>query len=92
MNVIYHDQKNHLFYSEVGNEQMMLEYTKISPGLIDFTSTFVPKPYRNQGLGSKLVEAGLNYAKDKGFQVRASCPFVADFASEHHRYRYMLRD
>jgi uncharacterized protein len=46
---------------------------------IDFYSTFVPDPLRGQGLAEKLVRAGLAWAKSQGYEVHASCWYVAKF-------------
>lgn len=87
---IKHDNKSHRFYVPLGNEQMTLEYTKVSPDLIDFTGTFVPVQFRKRGLGSKLVRAGLEYAQKEGLKIKASCPFVADVVNRHPEYQHLL--
>lgn len=46
---------------------------------INFTSTFVPAAYRGQGLAEKLVRAGLQWAKTQGYELHASCWYVAKF-------------
>jgi len=73
---IVHNKKERVFYANLGQEQMTLEYTRSLPDIIDFTSTFVPKTHRNQGYGRQLVVAGIEYAKQEGLQVKATCPFV----------------
>ena len=77
-NPVHHDKKNQVFYADLGNERMTLKYTKFGPNGIDFTSTFVPKVHRGKGYGRRLVNHGINYAKQQGLEIKASCPFVAD--------------
>lgn len=78
---ILHDQQNQVFFADLGKEQMTLEYTR-TQDVIDFTSTYVPKNYRNQGRGRRLVNFALEYAKQEGLEVKATCPFVADILEE----------
>jgi predicted GNAT family acetyltransferase len=46
---------------------------------IDFYSTYVPPAYRGQGFAEKLVRAGLKWAKEEGYEIHASCWYVAKF-------------
>lgn len=46
---------------------------------IDFTSTYVPPEFRGKGLAETLVRAGLKWAKEQGYDVHASCWYVAKF-------------
>ena len=46
---------------------------------IDFTSTYVPPEFRGKGLAEKLVRAGLTWAKAQGYELHASCWYVAKF-------------
>ncbi len=46
---------------------------------IDFNSTYVPPSLRGKGLAEKLVRAGLHWARAQGFELHASCWYVAKF-------------
>jgi predicted GNAT family acetyltransferase len=46
---------------------------------IDFTSTYVPFALRGQGLAEELVEVGLAWAKEQGYEIAASCWYVKKF-------------
>ena len=46
---------------------------------IDFTSTFVPPAFRGHGFAEKLVRTGLKWAKQQGYEIQASCWYVAKF-------------
>ena len=47
--------------------------------MIDFTHTYVPFALRGQGLAERLVEVGLAWAKEQGYQIEASCWYVKKF-------------
>src|SRR5207302_1480854 len=65
--------------SKIADMGMVLSYTSMSPGVLDFKSTLVPPHLRGQGLGSELVRQALDWARREGYQVIPSCPFVAAF-------------
>ncbi len=53
-----------------GNE-CVLDYT-LNGDQIDFTHTYVPFRLRGQGLAEILVEQGITWAKEQGYELQAS--------------------
>ena len=72
-------------------EEAELAYSTPAPHLLDFTHTFVPETARGKGVADKLIEAGLQFAADNNYQVRASCPVVARFMKRHPEYKKLLQ-
>jgi predicted GNAT family acetyltransferase len=73
--------KNRFVLTENDNE-CVLDYCLIDAPdsqRIDFTSTYVPFALRGQGLAEQLVEVGLVWAKEQGYQIEASCWYVNKF-------------
>ncbi|MGK0475536.1 MAG: putative GNAT family acetyltransferase [Oleispira sp.] len=73
--------KNRFILNESDNE-CVLEYRLIDTAdsqRIDFTSTYVPFALRGQGLAEELVEVGLAWAKEQGYEIEASCWYVKKF-------------
>ena len=64
-----------------GDEAVMTYrlFTNNGQAAIDFNSTYVPPAYRGKGLAEKLVRAGLTWAKAQGYELHASCWYVAKF-------------
>ena len=60
-----------------GNE-CVLDYT-LNGDQIDFTHTYVPFRLRGQGLAEILVEQGITWAKEQGYELQASCWYVSKF-------------
>jgi len=85
---IEHQPDNNRFILAKDGHECVLDY-KVSPStrseinsaasVIDFTSTYVPFGLRGQGLAEKLVEQGLSWAKEQGYQIEASCWYVEKF-------------
>jgi predicted GNAT family acetyltransferase/2'-5' RNA ligase len=59
------------------------EYRMKKPGLIVFTHTVIADAYEGRGLGSTLVRAALDAARDRGLAVRPDCPFVRAYVARH---------
>lgn len=63
-------------------------YTK--NGALALNHTEVPPALRGKGVGEVLAQAALNYARDRGLQVKPYCPFVAAFIKRHAEYRPLV--
>jgi predicted GNAT family acetyltransferase len=67
----------------------MLNYIMMGD-LITFTHTGVPSAIEGRGIGSKLVETGLNYARENGLRVRSTCWFVSKYIRHNPEYQDLL--
>jgi len=77
---VQHDKKNSRFFIAFENgDDAELKYRLQSNKEVDFFSTYVPNTQRGKGVGGKLVEKGLAWAKDESFTIHASCWYVRDF-------------
>ena len=52
-----------------------------------FVHTEVPKADEGQGIGSQLIKAALDDARQRGFRIVPACSFVVDFVRRHPQYR-----
>lgn len=76
---IEHQADNSRFVLSKDDKECILEYKLIGTAAIDFSSTYVPFALRGQGLAEQLVEVGLAWAKEQGYQIEASCWYVKKF-------------
>ena len=58
--------------------------------VLDLVHTFVPPEGRGQGIGDALVEYAFAYARENGYRVRASCPFVRNWLEDHPEQRKIV--
>jgi predicted GNAT family acetyltransferase len=79
---VTHNSRQHRFESQQGNLTAVLDY-RVDGERITFTHTGVPKAMEGRGIGTSLVEAGLEYARERQLQVVPQCPFVADYMAKH---------
>ena len=57
---------------------------------IVFTHTEAPPAIEGRGVGSKLIQAALDSARDRGLKVVPQCPFVRTYMDKHPEMRDML--
>ncbi len=83
---IKHDPKGQRFFAELDGKEANLQYSQADEKTLDYESTFVPVEYRQQGIGERIVIEALGFARDNGYQVIPSCPFVRRVLEEHSEY------
>jgi predicted GNAT family acetyltransferase len=64
-------------------EQSRLTYVKAGARHIIADHTFVPPPYRNNGVAEAMVERLIADARAAGLKITPTCWFVADEFSRH---------
>lgn len=86
---VVHNQEAHRFELMVDGHLAVLEYI-LRGNRIAFVHTIVPTVIEGRGLGSKLVESGLNYARERGLKVKSTCWFVSKYIRLHPEYQDLL--
>jgi len=86
---IVHNHDLQRFELRVDGGLAFADYTRIGD-VITFTHVFVPGALRGAGLGSRLAEAALEYARASDLTVIAKCPFVAAWIRRHPDYQPLL--
>jgi predicted GNAT family acetyltransferase len=79
---VVHNQAKKRFEINVNSHTAVLTYI-LNGKTILFTHTGVPHPLEGQGVGAKLVKAGLEFAKENKLQVNTTCWFVNLYIKRH---------
>lgn len=87
---IKHDEGKR-FYVNVEGQTGELKYKKIDDDTLDFTSTFVPKSLRNQGIAGEIAQHALEYAKKHHYKVVPTCSFVKGYIEKHPNYADLVK-
>ncbi len=66
----------------VAGQTGFAEY-RLAAGTITFTHTRVPENLRGRGIGTRLIEAGLALARERGLEVLPVCPFFRAYLRAH---------
>lgn len=79
--IIDHQEDREQFVIVLDNEPAILKYRVSADNVIDFCQTYVPNEARGKGIAEKLVRKGLAWAKEQGYEIKASCWYVDRFLS-----------
>jgi len=82
---VSNNQAEDQFEAHVGGKTAFLLYRRMPGGLV-LIHTAVPTEFEGHGVGSKLVRAGIEFAREQGLTVVPLCPFVIDYIRRHRNY------
>ena len=87
---VRHEPDARRFVIELAGGTGVLTYRELEGSVLDLDHTFVPPALRGAGVASQLTEHALRYARERGYRVIPSCPFVAAFIERHPQHRDLL--
>lgn len=85
-----HLKNRNRFVLELDDGEAELTYRRVSDTVLDFVHTYVPPAARGAGIASRLVTEGFEYAREHGYTVIPSCPYVAAFVRKHGEYHDLI--
>ncbi|MDF0486966.1 GNAT family N-acetyltransferase [Sphingomonas sp. H39-1-10] len=83
------NRSEHEFEIVVDGHRAVAAY-QMEDDTIVFTHTIVPEAIEGRGVGSRLIRAALDSARDRKLKVIPQCPFVAAYIERHPEYRDLL--
>ena len=83
---VVHNASKQRFEINIDGRLSVLEYTFKNHRLF-LTHTEVPPALENQGLGTALAHAALEYARQNELTVVVICPFVREYVGSHPEYQ-----
>lgn len=84
---IRHELTTRRFAADVGGKTAYITYRERDGGVLDLDHTYVPREHRGGGIASQLTARALEYARENGYRIVPSCPFVAAYLERHPEYR-----
>ena len=85
--VVEHQENGKQFTTRTRSGVAYISYEQPDDRTIDLQHTVVPEADRGRGVGSSLVEAAINHARDNELRVIASCPFVKSWLERHPEHQ-----
>jgi predicted GNAT family acetyltransferase len=82
---VQHETEKNRFAVHVEGETAVLSYERSEDEVV-YTHTEVPSALEGKGIGSRLVRAGLDWARAEGLRVVPVCDFVAGYIERHPEY------
>ena len=71
-------KKAEMTYSKAGADKIIIDHTEVDESL------------QGQGVGYKLVDAAVNYAREQGVKILPLCPFAAAVFKKREAYQDVL--
>lgn len=86
------DQANGRFYLETaGERKAVLEVLITETGRLVIKHTEVHRDLEGQGVGRALLDATVNYAREKNFKILPICPYAKAVMNRHpEKYREVM--
>ena len=85
-----HGRKGAFYIDEDGEWVAELAYERTADNLLVIDHTEVDEKLAGQGIGKKLVEAAVNFARENGLKIKPDCPYTQKVIDETPEYRDVL--
>jgi len=79
------------FFAVIDGKEAHLDYEIINDEVIEFPYTYVSPTLRGKGVAAKILEFGLNYAREKNLSVIPSCSYVESYINKNKKYQDLLK-
>jgi uncharacterized protein len=86
----FNNKAENRFELHIGGQIAFLAY-RLTPQEITLTHAETPQQMEGRGLGSKIVRAALEFARERGLKVVPQCPFVAWYIRQHQEFADLVR-
>ena len=84
---IRHEPDARRFATDVSGKTAYITYRELDGQTLELNHTYVPRESRGGGVASQLTSRALQHAREHGYRVVPSCPFVAAYIERHPEYR-----
>ena len=85
-----HGAKGAFFIEEDGEWTAEMTYRKSGEGVITIDHTEVDDSLQGKGVGKKLVEAGVKFARENNLKIVAECSFAKKIIDETPEFQDVL--
>jgi uncharacterized protein len=82
---VTHNQANHAFEAWIDGHLSKLDYIQDAKNFV-ITHVGVYPEHRGQGVAAKIVEAGLEYARQNSLRVIPMCSYAAAYIRRNPRH------
>lgn len=86
---VEHEEQRNRFVINLDDEAATLNYQLIGD-IMNIMHTGVPESHEGEGAASDLVRAAMEWARQNGKQVEASCSFARGWLDRHDEYQDVL--
>ena len=87
---VKHDTEMTTFSIELDGAEAVLMYLPVGEEVLDFKDTYVPPEHRGRGVAADLARAAFEYAKEHGYRVIPTCPYIETYLKRHPEYEDLV--
>lgn len=87
---VVHNQSRHRFEIDLGDGTLALLAYVPRDRSLSLVHTEVPTPWEGRGIAARLAQAAMEYAREAGFTVVPSCPYVQEYLRHHREYMALV--
>jgi hypothetical protein len=84
------EEKAKRFTVRLDGKIAYLTFKRDDENQVVFDHTYVPEEYREQGIAGKLVEAGMDWAKQEELKVVPKCSYVEWWVGQNPEYNEII--
>jgi hypothetical protein len=88
---VEHDETMTTFSVELEGAEAVLMYRHVGDDTLDFTDTYVPPQHRGRGVAAELARAAFEYAREHGYRVIPTCPYITTYLKRHPEYQELVQ-
>lgn len=83
---VRHNESRHRFEIDLEDGALALLAYLPRDRTLNLVHTEVPAPWEGRGIAARLAQAAMEYAREAGFTVIPSCPYVQEYLRHHREY------
>jgi hypothetical protein len=87
---VHHDSDMTTFSIEMDGAEAVLMYLPVGEDRLDFKDTYVPPQHRGHGVAAALARAAFEYAREHGYRVIPTCPYIETYLKRHPEYQDLV--
>jgi hypothetical protein len=88
---VRHEKAANRFAARLNGKIAYLSYEEQGDQVLDYAHVFVPEEFRGNGIAGKITKTALDWARDEGYTVIPSCPYVSSYVKKHDEYKDIIK-
>ncbi len=84
------DTQDSKIFVLIQKQECVLNFRIKNHDILEFYRTFVPENLSGKGIAARLVEYGLNYAREHNKKVIPSCSYVSSYINKHPEWASII--
>jgi len=88
---VVHDAQTRRFKLTINGIEVSHAIYEVQEDTIIIISTYTQPQYRGRGLAARLMRAIVDFAEEKGLNIKPACSYAVRFFKKHPEYEHIIR-